>query len=85
MDIVPEIFVSLVSLLSGYFFGRRKNDAETDRIVIQNVKEILEVYTNTIDALKEEVKDLKTKVMEYQKHIDKLQTELEEFRKDMVR
>jgi predicted RNase H-like nuclease (RuvC/YqgF family) len=85
MDIIPEIFVSLVSLLSGYFFGRRKSDAETDRIVIENVKEILDVYTSTIDALKEEVKDLKNKVVEYQKHIDKLQAELEMFRKEMNR
>jgi predicted RNase H-like nuclease (RuvC/YqgF family) len=83
MNFIPEIVLSLISLLGGYFVGQRKTNAETDRIVIENVKEILSVYTDTIDSLREEVKELKTKIFEYQTHIDKLQTELNQFRNEM--
>lgn len=83
MEYIPEVILSLISLVGGYFVGQRRSNAETDRIVIDNVKQILEVYTDTIDALKDEVQGLKTKILEYQNHIDKLQAELNMFRKEM--
>jgi len=84
MDFLPEIIIAIISTTSGYFFGSRKSNAETDRIVIDNVKEILEVYSNTINDLKNEISELKQKISGYEKHIEKLQIELKAFRNEMT-
>jgi predicted RNase H-like nuclease (RuvC/YqgF family) len=83
MDIVITALVSLITTFIGFWFGSRKSNAETDRIVIENVKEILSVYSGTINDLKDEVRQLRDKIVEYEKQIDKLNKELQEFRKQM--
>ena len=83
MEILSNFIIGLVGTLAGYFFGQRKNNAETDSIVIENVKEILSVYSQTIQDLKSEIMELKDKIDEYEKIIDKLKSELQEFREEM--
>jgi predicted RNase H-like nuclease (RuvC/YqgF family) len=85
MEILSNFVIGLVGTLAGYFFGQRKNNAETDSIVIENVKEILAVYSQTIQDLKYEILELKDKIDEYEKIIDKLKSELHEFRKEMTK
>jgi predicted RNase H-like nuclease (RuvC/YqgF family) len=75
--------ISAVGTFIGYIVGARKNHAETDKIVIENVKEILGVYANTINDLKLEVKELKEKLNEYERVIEKLNHDLCEFRDEM--
>lgn len=67
----------------GYIFGNRKNKAEAAKLEIQNFKDIISVYTEAIQDLKDEVNELKDKITKYQKHIEKLETELCDLRKDM--
>lgn len=83
MDIVTNFIIGLVGTLAGYFFGMRRDNAETDSVVIKNVKEILEVYSTTIQDLKDEITELKNKIDEYEKLIDNLKCELHDFRKEM--
>lgn len=72
-----------VSTFVGYFIGARKTNAETDKIVIENVREILEVYSLTINDLKNEVRELKQRITEYETHIEKLNTELNKMRREL--
>jgi predicted RNase H-like nuclease (RuvC/YqgF family) len=83
MEYMIQAVLTLVGTLAGYFWGSRKNNAETDSIVIQNVKEILEVYSQAIQSLKQEISELKDKIDGYEKQIDCLNKEVTEFRNEM--
>ena len=83
MELFLNFILTLVGTTAGYIFGSRKANAETDSIVIANVKEILGVYSTTINDLKEEIKELKNKIDQYEKQIDCLNKELHDFRKEM--
>jgi len=83
LELIINGVVAFTSSVAGYFFGSRKNNAEADRIVIENVKEILGVYSQTINDLKNEIKELKIKIEKYELQIDKLNNELADFRKEM--
>jgi len=80
--IITAIF-SFIATIVGFIFGSRKNQAETDKIVLENVKGILDVYTKTIEDLKEEVSELKKEIKEYKSCIDKMEKELNTFKKQM--
>jgi predicted RNase H-like nuclease (RuvC/YqgF family) len=82
-NIVITAIFSFVSTLIGYFVGSRKNNAETDRIVLENMKGVIEVYTQTIDDLKHEVSEMKAEIKEYKSCINKLEDELHQFKKQM--
>ena len=83
MELAITALITIFTTLGGYWYGSRKSNAETDSIVIQNVKENLAVYATTINDLKNEIEELKHKIVDYEKHIDKLNKELQEFRKQM--
>lgn len=83
---MENIIVGVLGALGtfiGYMVGARKSNAETDKIVIENVKEILGVYANTINDLKQEVRELKDKLQEYEGVIEKLNQDLCDFREQM--
>jgi len=81
--IVITGIVSFTTTLIGYFFGLRKNNAETSSIEIKNIKEVIEIYTKTIQDLKVEVEELKEEIQEYRTCINKLENELHQFKSDM--
>lgn len=83
MEYLIQGVLTFVATIAGYVWGSRKNNAETDSIVIQNVKEILGVYSQTIQDLKQEISELKDKIDGYEKQIEYLNKELHEFRKEM--
>ena len=83
MDMISTGVIILITTFLGYWFGSRKTNAETDKIVIDNVKEILGVYSTTINDLKIEIRELKDKIDEYEKQIDRMSIELYNFRKQM--
>lgn len=83
-EIITTTIVSFVSTTIGYFYGSRKNKAEAQRVEIENVKEVISVYMDTINELKKEVKELKDKLATYQKHIEKLENQLEQFKSQMT-
>lgn len=83
MEYLIQAVLTMVGTIAGYVWGSRKNNAEADGIIIKNVKEILEVYSGTIQDLKQEITELKEKIDSYEKHIECLNKELHEFRKEM--
>lgn len=83
MEYLIQGLLTIISTFAGYLWGSRRNNAETDSIVIENVKSILEVYSQTIESLKGEIKELKDKIDGYEKQIESLNKELHEFRKEM--
>ena len=76
MDIMLTGVITLITTFLGYWFGSRKSNAETDKIVIENVKEILGVYSTTINDLKIEIRELKDKIDDYENKIEKMSKEL---------
>jgi peptidoglycan hydrolase CwlO-like protein len=83
MEYLIQAVLTIIGTIAGYVWGSRKNNAEADSIVIQNVKEILGVYAQTIQDLKVEIGELKEKIDKYEKQIDCMNKELHEFRKEM--
>lgn len=75
--------VSFITTLIGYFVGSRKNNAEASSIEIKNIKEVIQIYTKTIQDLKDEVAELKEEIQEYRSCINKLENELHQFKSDM--
>jgi len=82
-EVITTSVIGLISTIVGYIVGNRKTKAEANRLEIENVKEVISVYTNAINDLKAEVKELKTQLEKYQTHIEKLEKELYSFRSDM--
>ena len=75
--------IGIVSSIITYFVGLKKNKAEVDSLVLENVKGILQIQTETIEALKKEVDELKKKIDDYEKYIDQLQAQIREMRREM--
>jgi predicted RNase H-like nuclease (RuvC/YqgF family) len=82
-NMVITAILTALSSVAGYFYGRRRNEAETDKLVLENVKDILTIYSDVIDDLKEEVKQLRDKIFEYEELIGKLTREVNTLRSDM--
>ena len=75
--------LTFVGTVIGYLYGSKKNKAETDSIVLQNVKGILEIQSSTIESLKEQVDELQEKIMGYEIYIKQLQEEITQLRREM--
>jgi hypothetical protein len=61
--IITAAFFSFISTIIGYFVGIRKNNAEISNIEIKNIKEVITIYTETIQELKNEVGELKEEII----------------------
>lgn len=73
----------IITSIGTYFAGRNRNRAEIDSLVLQNVKGILAIQTETIEGLKREVDELRKKIEGYEEYIEKLETEIKAMRKEM--
>jgi len=82
-EVVITTLVTAMTTIGGYLLGKRKSNAETDTIVISNVKELLGVYSNTINDLKNEIKELKDKIDKYEEQIDNMSLEIHQLRKEL--
>jgi predicted RNase H-like nuclease (RuvC/YqgF family) len=82
-EVITTAVIGFISTIVGYIAGNRKTKAEANRIEIDNVKEVISVYTSAINDLKLEVKELKEQLEKYQTHIEKLEKELYSFRSQM--
>jgi hypothetical protein len=82
-EVITTAVIGFISTIVGYIAGNRKTNAEANRLEIENVKEVISVYTMAINDLKTEIKELKEQVEKYQVHIEKLQTELYTLRSQM--
>ena len=75
--------VGAIASVGTYFVGLRKSRAEVDSLVLQNVQGILEIQTQTIEALKKEVDELKKKIDDYENYIDELKAQIRAMRNEM--
>ena len=82
-EVITTAVIGFISTIAGYMVGNRKNKAEASHLEIENVKEVISVYTGAINDLKAEVKELKAQLAKYQTHIEKLENELYTFRTQM--
>ena len=82
-EVITTAAIGFISTIVGYIAGNRKTKAEATHLEIENVKEVISVYTMAINDLKAEVKELKTQLEKYQSHIEKLESELYSFRTQM--
>jgi peptidoglycan hydrolase CwlO-like protein len=64
------ILSSVVAAVVGYFSGRRKNEAETDSVVVSNYDKLIQQYTTFKETLLEEVGRLNKLVLEQNLIID---------------
>jgi predicted RNase H-like nuclease (RuvC/YqgF family) len=82
-EVITTAVIGFISTIVGYIAGNRKTKAEANRLEIDNVKEVISVYTSAINDLKLEVKELKEQLEKYQTHIENLEKELYSFRSQM--
>lgn len=82
-EIITTAIIGFISTIVGYIAGNRKSNAEANALEIENVKDVISVYTTAINDLKVEIKELKELVEKYQVHIEKLQNELYTLRSQM--
>lgn len=82
-EVITTAVIGFISTIVGYIAGNKKSRAEANKLEIENVKEVISVYTMAINDLKAEVKELKEQVEKYQSHIEKLESELYSFRSQM--
>lgn len=82
-EVITTAVIGFISTIVGYIAGNKKSRAEANKLEIENVKEVISVYTMAINDLKAEVKELKEQVEKYQTHIEKLESELYSFRSQM--
>ncbi len=82
-EVITTAIIGFISTIVGYIAGNKKSRAEANALEIENVKDVISVYTMAINDLKAEVKELKRQVEKYQTHIEKLETELYTLRTQM--
>ena len=83
LNLIISTGIGVISSVAGYVVGIRKNKAEVDSLVLQNVKGILEIQSQTIIELKNEVQELKKKIDDYEQYIDDLKSQIKQMRNDM--
>ena len=71
-EVITTAVIGFISTIVGYIAGDKKSRAEANKLEIENVREVISVYTMAINDLKGEVKELKEQVEKYQTHIEKL-------------
>ena len=81
--IITTAVISILTTIIGYRYGLRKNKAEANQIEINNIKDVISIYTQTIQDLKNEVSELKEQIKEYKSCIDNLENELQEMKAQM--
>jgi peptidoglycan hydrolase CwlO-like protein len=67
--------------VAAWFVGKRKTNAETDNIVLQNLESSVNLYKLIIDNLRDEIKLLNSKMEQMESKIDELTQENVKLRK----
>jgi len=67
--------------VAAWFVGKRKTNAETDNIVLQNLESSVNLYKLIIDNLRDEIKLLNGKMEQMEAKIDELTQENVKLRK----
>lgn len=79
-----EVLMIVSNLLTGaaaWYVGRRKNNAETDNMVLRNLELSISLYKNIIDDLKGEIHELNIKIQDLEKKLEELMAENRKLKK----
>ena len=63
-EVITTAVIGFISTIVGYIAGNRKSNAEANALEIENVKEVISVYTSAINDLKAEIKELKELIIQ---------------------
>jgi len=69
------IISNALTALASFFVGRRKSEADSDNIILNNLAVSINIYKTIIDDLKEEIHQLNLKVEQLEKKVDLLTEE----------
>lgn len=75
--------LTFVGTLMGFWYGSKRNKAETDGLIITNVKALLDLQNETIEKLRTEIEGLRQKINQYEDYITTLKDEIHEMSKEM--
>jgi peptidoglycan hydrolase CwlO-like protein len=77
ITLITYILAPAISLLLGWYVGRRKSnadalisEADATRTEIENVEKVLTIYRGFVEELEAKVKQLKTQIDELQNKLD---------------
>lgn len=69
------IISNALTAFASFFVGRRKTEADSDNIILNNLATSINIYKTIIDDLKEEIHQLNLKVEQLEKKVDLLTEE----------
>lgn len=69
------LITNLVTGIAAWFAGKRRNNADTDSVVLKNLELSINLYAQIIDSLKDEISGLNIKIQDLEKKIDELHAE----------
>ena len=69
------IISNALTALASFFVGRRKSEADSDNIILNNLATSISIYQTIIESLKEEIHQLNIKVDQLEKKVDLLTEE----------
>jgi len=64
-----------LTFIIAWVFGKRKNDADTDNLILKNLQVSIDIYREIIGDLQKEIENLNVKIQELEKKIDILHEE----------
>ena len=78
-----ELLLLISNTLTGaaaWFVGKKKQQAETDNSILDNLSKSIGVYQTIIEDLKKEIHELNTKITELELKVDMLMKENRELK-----
>jgi len=78
-----ELLLLISNTLTGiaaWFVGRKKQQAETDNSILDNLSKSIGVYQTIIEDLKKEIHELNTKITDLETKVDMLMKENRELK-----
>lgn len=73
-----ELLLIISNALTGiaaWFVGKKRQQADTDNMVLRNLELSINIYKNIIDDLKTEIHELNNKVQQLEKKVEELMAE----------
>jgi peptidoglycan hydrolase CwlO-like protein len=69
------IISNLLTGIAGWFVGRKRQQADTDNAILDNLSKSISVYQTIIEDLKKEIHELNLKVVQLEEKVNELMVE----------
>lgn len=69
------IISNALTAAAAWFVGRKRQQAETDNAILDNLSKSIGVYQTIIEDLKKEIHELNTKITDLEKKVNELMDE----------